>query len=191
MARILIIDDDPSILSTLRRAVERAGHEVSAADNGLAGLAQLASAPVDLVVTDIVMPEMEGIELIERLRRGYPGLPVIAMSGGGRVLPNTYLALARAMGASRILIKPFGRRVARGHRCVVEARIGGKNTKGRNTKRQVSSPFLVSSQMGLAVIGWCPRCCSLPSDSAPDCFNSGCNLTHLHGFFWLTGLGHA
>jgi DNA-binding response OmpR family regulator len=107
MARILIIDDDPSVLSMLRRAVERAGHEVSGAGDGRAGLAQLAAAPFDLVVTDIVMPEMEGIELIGRLRRGYPDLPVIAMSGGGRGLPETYLAAARGMGAASVLIKPF------------------------------------------------------------------------------------
>lgn len=62
---------------------------------------------MDLVVTDMVMPEMDGVELILILRKTHPRLPVIAMSGGGRLGPDDYLKIARAGGAARILAKPF------------------------------------------------------------------------------------
>ncbi len=107
MSRILIIDDEQAIRSVLRRALERAGHEVSEADDGQAGLKQIAQSPFDLVVTDIVMPTMEGIEFILQLHREKPGLKVIAVSGGGRVAPKAYLDMARSAGATSVLAKPF------------------------------------------------------------------------------------
>ena len=107
MSRILIIDDEQPVRSVFRRALERAGHEVSEAGDGQAGLKQIAQSSVDLVVTDIVMPEMEGIEFILQVRREQPGLKVIAMSGGGRVAPKAYLDMARAAGAVSVLAKPF------------------------------------------------------------------------------------
>ena len=107
MSRILIIDDEQPVRSVFRRALERAGHEVSEAGDGQAGLKQIAASSFDLVVTDIVMPEMEGIEFILQVRREQPGLKVIAMSGGGRVAPKAYLDMARAAGAVSVLAKPF------------------------------------------------------------------------------------
>jgi DNA-binding NtrC family response regulator len=107
MSRILIIDDEQPVRSVFRRALERAGHEVSEAGDGQAGLKQIAQSSFDLVVTDIVMPEMEGIEFILQLHREQPDLKVIAMSGGGRVAPKAYLDMARAAGAVSVLAKPF------------------------------------------------------------------------------------
>jgi CheY-like chemotaxis protein len=83
MPSILLIDDDDTMRLTLCRSLERAGYETHATGNGRAALKCLREAPVDLILTDILMPEMEGIELILSLRRSHPALPIIAMSGGG------------------------------------------------------------------------------------------------------------
>ena len=107
MSRILIIDDEQPVRSVFRRALERAGHEVSEAGDGQAGLKQIAQSSFDLVVTDIVMPTMEGVEFIFQVHREQPDLKVIAMSGGGRVAPKAYLDMARAAGAVSVLAKPF------------------------------------------------------------------------------------
>lgn len=107
MSRILIIDDEQPVRSVFRRALERAGHEVSEAGDGQAGLKQIAQSSFDLVVTDIVMPTMEGVEFIFQVHREQPDLKVIAMSGGGRVAPKAYLDMARAAGAVGVLAKPF------------------------------------------------------------------------------------
>ena len=105
---ILLVDDDEAVRSVLRRGLVRAGYEVREAGDGRAALKLLASAPADLVITDLVMPEMEGIEFILALRKTHPKLPVIAMSGGGRAVgPDNYLKIARACGAMKILAKPF------------------------------------------------------------------------------------
>lgn len=105
--RILLVEDDDALRLTLRRSLERAGYETVEAAHGREALARLAEGPVDLVITDIVMPEMEGVELILQLRRSHPRLPVIAMSGGGRTGGDEYLKLARAGGAAKLLAKPF------------------------------------------------------------------------------------
>jgi DNA-binding response OmpR family regulator len=107
MPRILLIEDDPSVRSFMRRALERAGHDVREAADGRAGLEQLSGPPVDLVITDLIMPNMEGIEFILRLRRRDPALRVIAVSGGGRLSPKTYLDIAQACGAAKVLAKPL------------------------------------------------------------------------------------
>ena len=83
--RILLVDDDEAVRSVLRRSLVKAGYEVHEAGEGGAALKLLASAPADLIITDLVMPEMEGIEFIMALRKTHPKLPVIAMSGGGKV----------------------------------------------------------------------------------------------------------
>ncbi len=106
--RILLADDDEAVRSVLRRSLERAGYEVREASDGRAALKLLASTPADLIITDLVMPEMEGIEFILAMRKTHPKLPVIAMSGGGRAVgPDDYLKIARACGAVKILAKPF------------------------------------------------------------------------------------
>ncbi|MBI5549569.1 MAG: response regulator [Deltaproteobacteria bacterium] len=94
--------------SVLRRSLERAGHKAIEASNGRMGLKALQQQKVELVVTDIIMPEVEGLELIQGLQRTHPELPIIAISGGGRLEPEGYLKLAEAFGAAKVLRKPFG-----------------------------------------------------------------------------------
>lgn len=107
MARILIIDDEALVRYTIRDALGEAGHEVSEAENGEVGLARLAAAPVDLVITDILMPEKEGLATIGEIKARWPALPVIAISGGGRVGKSGFAEAATALGADAALAKPF------------------------------------------------------------------------------------
>ncbi len=107
MATILLVEDDEAFRTMLRRALQRRGHSVIEAAEGGAALRTLESATVDLVITDIVMPDMEGIETIRALRRSHPDLQIIAMSGGGRVHPASYLDTAATFGAARVFSKPF------------------------------------------------------------------------------------
>lgn len=107
MATVLIIDDEPGMRAIMRRALEHAGHAVVAASNGAEGLKRISEAPIDIVVTDLLMPELDGIELIFNLRKTRPNLRVIAISGGGQLPPDGYLKIAQRGGARRILIKPF------------------------------------------------------------------------------------
>ncbi|MBN2011211.1 response regulator [candidate division KSB1 bacterium] len=106
-ARILVIDDDMEIRDMITSLLERADYDVIAAENGKEGMKQFSSKPTDLVITDIVMPEKEGIETIQELRGKYPNVKIIAISGGGRISANDWLKLAQAFGADIILSKPF------------------------------------------------------------------------------------
>lgn len=110
MARILVVDDEDLVRMTLRQMLEAHGHEVMEAANGRDGLALFASDPADLVVTDIIMPEQEGIETIVQLRRQNPRLKIIAISGGGRTKNMDFLKIASHVGADAILSKPFSTR---------------------------------------------------------------------------------
>ena len=83
--------------------LERFGYEVTAVRNGNEALASHRERPADLVITDLVMPEKEGVETIRKLRQVTPDAKIIAMSGGGRNKSNTYLQLARQLGAARVL----------------------------------------------------------------------------------------
>jgi DNA-binding NtrC family response regulator len=107
MPTVLLIDDDDDLRDLLVQVLRHGGFTPLSASHGRAGIALLNDHRVDLVVTDLVMPEMEGIELILLLRRTHPHLPVVAMSGGGRAMTGTYLESALALGAVRILEKPF------------------------------------------------------------------------------------
>ena len=107
MHKILIIDDEPHILLMLKKMLERAGYEVDLASNGKEGLALFQNKPSDLVITDIIMPEKEGLETIREMRRIQSGLKIIAMSGGGKISAENYLKTAKIFGASRIIEKPF------------------------------------------------------------------------------------
>lgn len=107
MARILLIEDDDSLRKMLRLTLTKMGHAVAEARNGKEGMALHQSAPADLVLTDLIMPEMEGLETIMKLRRTQPELKIIAMSGGGRGNAISYLQIAKRMGAARVLEKPF------------------------------------------------------------------------------------
>lgn len=109
MSRILIIDDEQPIRTLLRMLFEREDHEVVEAQNGNDGLRLYRENPADLVITDLIMPEKEGIETIMDLRREFPDAKIIAISGGGDIgVANDYLPIAKAMGVERIFSKPLG-----------------------------------------------------------------------------------
>jgi DNA-binding response OmpR family regulator len=107
MSFILLVDDDDSFRTMLRITLGKMQHEVIEARNGREALALYATRPPDLVITDLVMPEKEGMETIRELRQKYPGVKIIAMSGGGRVSAVDYLKISKTMGAKIILAKPF------------------------------------------------------------------------------------
>lgn len=109
MARILVIDDDDQIRRTLCHVLEIEGHEVVNASNGKEGIRLFKENGADLIIADIIMPEKEGLETIMELRRDFPDVRIIAISGGGQVAPEPYLVLAKQLGASRTLAKPFER----------------------------------------------------------------------------------
>jgi DNA-binding response OmpR family regulator len=107
--RILVIDDDPVVRGMLVEMLRREGYDVDEAEDGRAGMRQFRKQPAALVITDVVMPEQEGLETLMQLRHASPTVLVIAISGGGRVGPESYLNSARTLGANAILAKPFGR----------------------------------------------------------------------------------
>ncbi|HSI08370.1 MAG: response regulator [Rariglobus sp.] len=107
MPHILLIEDDTLLRGMLKDQLEEMGHTVTEAGDGKEGLVQQALAPADLVLTDLIMPEKEGIETIMELRKKWPGVKIIAMSGGGRVTAASYLSIASRMGAGAVLNKPF------------------------------------------------------------------------------------
>ncbi len=107
MANILIIDDEYQMRDILRQKLERLGHKVMEAADGKVGIKLQEKTPFDLVITDLIMPEKEGIETIKILRHNYPKLKIIAYSGGGRTAPEGFLEMASILGADRTLEKPF------------------------------------------------------------------------------------
>ena len=109
MVRILIIDDDPQILDMLGQVLEREGYDIVKASNGREGIKLYRENPVDLIITDIIMPEKEGIETIFELRKDFPDLKIIAISGGGRIDPEEYLFVAQKLGVQRTFAKPIAR----------------------------------------------------------------------------------
>lgn len=108
MARILIVDDEALVRAGLRRLLTRAGHETHEACEGNEALRLQREHPADLVITDMVMPEKDGVEVVMQLRREYPKTKIVAISGGGRVSPDTYLSNVQLLGADRIFSKPVG-----------------------------------------------------------------------------------
>jgi two-component system chemotaxis response regulator CheY len=107
MARILVIDDEEPIRRLLTRALALEGHEVLEASDGREALRLHRAGPADLVITDILMPEQDGLEVIMTLRREAPGIKIIAMSGGGRFKQTEALHMAEPLGAFATLRKPF------------------------------------------------------------------------------------
>jgi DNA-binding NtrC family response regulator len=112
MGRIMIVEDDEAVRELLREILKRAGHEVVAAGNGKEAIALYQDNPdtADLVITNILMPEKEGLEMIQEMRRDDPGIKIIAISGGGQIGPADYLEIARRFGATRTFSKPFDRK---------------------------------------------------------------------------------
>jgi len=107
MARILVIDDEDIVRHMLRTVLELQGYEVIEAKHGKEALQLQQISPPELVITDILMPENDGIEVILALRRQAPKLKVIAMSGGGRFKQADALETAELLGAVATLRKPF------------------------------------------------------------------------------------
>jgi DNA-binding NtrC family response regulator len=105
MARILVIDDQEPVRALLRRALEGAGHEVLEASNGRLGLALYRERSADLIITDIVMPEMSGLELMLELTRNFSNVKVIAISGG--LESEGPLNVAKLLGACQTFQKPL------------------------------------------------------------------------------------
>ena len=103
MPRILIIDDDPAMRHAMRAPLERHGHQVAEAGDGQAGLKLYQETIFDLVITDIIMAGMEGLETVLALRKFTPTLKIIAMSAGGRANADDCLELAGRFGAARAL----------------------------------------------------------------------------------------
>ena len=107
MAKILVVDDDDAVLMILRKMLETASHDVTTAENGIQALKCLRNQLPDIVILDIIMPEKEGFETIVELRRDYPNLKIIAISGGGSVGATNYLKLAKTLGAHLTIEKPI------------------------------------------------------------------------------------
>lgn len=107
MARILVVDDAEMARFTIREILEKDGHEISEASNGNEALDKQRAQPFDLVITDIIMPEKEGVETIIEMKKDFPDLKIIGISGGGRTRNMDFLQLAKQFGAQEILSKPF------------------------------------------------------------------------------------
>jgi CheY-like chemotaxis protein len=110
MARILVVDDDERVRTTARALLEADGFQVIEAGSGNAALQMLGAEAVDAVLTDIFMPDTDGIELIHAVRRQFPDLPVVAMSGGGFGGGREVLAVARLLGAAAVVQKPLSQK---------------------------------------------------------------------------------
>ena len=109
MARILIIDDEPQIRSMLKLMLERDGYEVIEAPDGVEGIKVYRQNPADLIITDLIMPNKDGIGMIIELKNEFPDVKIIAMSGGGLNKPDGYLKGAKKLGAACTLTKPIDR----------------------------------------------------------------------------------
>ena len=109
MSAILVIDDDASVREVVSEMLRMEGHDVAIAENGREAIELLGRRRFDLVITDLIMPEKEGIETISEIRRTDQDIPIVAISGGGRLGPGDYLETARYIGADATLAKPFAR----------------------------------------------------------------------------------
>jgi CheY-like chemotaxis protein len=109
MARILIVDDNADLGMVLRQLLQAAGHHPVVVDNARAGLAMVEAGDIELVITDILMPEVDGIEMLRGVRQKRPDLPVIAMSGGGQIAARDLLDMIGQLGADHVLQKPVRR----------------------------------------------------------------------------------
>ena len=105
--KVLLVEDDPMILQALKVALERDHLDVVTASNGNEALEHLSTQKIDVVVTDIIMPDKEGIETIATIKRDYADIKIIAMSSGGRSGLPDLLEMAKKIGANAVLKKPF------------------------------------------------------------------------------------
>jgi CheY-like chemotaxis protein len=108
MAKVLVLDDFQQITTLLHRILGEAGHEVTVASTVKDALAAMGERPTDLVITDIFIPDRDGLDFIKEIRALYPGIKILAISGGvGRFPAGPYLTMAQYSGAQRTLTKPF------------------------------------------------------------------------------------
>lgn len=111
MASILVIDDDKAVLATVQMLLERDGHEVIVSDNGNEGLRLLKARPFDLIIVDIFMPDMDGLETMNLVHRHRPSMPILVISGrdfqSASYPPPDFLRMATLLGAVSGLRKPF------------------------------------------------------------------------------------
>lgn len=110
MKHILVVDDDELFRAMLCETLRTSGYGVLEAENGKAAMKVVARAKPDLVVTDLIMPEQEGIETIREIKRIFPEMKIIAVSGGMRGGDMDFLPIAEYMGASRVFKKPIDRK---------------------------------------------------------------------------------
>jgi len=104
---ILIVDDEPGIRELLGIMLESSGHTVATAEDGIQAPKVMATRAIDVVITDLLMPERDGLEFITEVRKKYPSVKIIAMSGGGHIARDSYLRIAKTFGAHFLLEKPF------------------------------------------------------------------------------------
>jgi DNA-binding response OmpR family regulator len=109
MARILVVDDEAMLRGVVRKMLERNGHEVFDAADGALGTEAYRRLLTDIVITDIVMPNKDGIQLIIELKKEFPSVRLIAMSGGARTSEQDFLEVAKQYGVRQVLHKPFSR----------------------------------------------------------------------------------
>lgn len=107
MSRILVIDDDKFVRTSIRAVIEGVGHEVSGASDAETGLSLQRADPFDAAIVDLIMPNKEGLETIRELKRDFPTLPIIAISGGGEIVRKNFFQAAQLFGADFTLEKPF------------------------------------------------------------------------------------
>ncbi|MBC8315072.1 MAG: response regulator [Bacteroidales bacterium] len=107
MKKVLIIDDDKVFRTSLTKMLVKAGYATVTASEGEEGLTLFKEGAIDLVITDIIMPRMEGIETIVELRKLQSDLKIIAISGGGKLPPEKHLQNAKALKVNAVLKKPF------------------------------------------------------------------------------------
>lgn len=107
MPKILVLDDDSIFRTVFVLSLERMGHEVVAARDGNHGLQLIGKESFDIAIVDLIMPEKEGIETIQEIRRARPEIKIIAMSGGGRYTSKELLKASLHLGADRAISKPF------------------------------------------------------------------------------------
>jgi CheY-like chemotaxis protein len=107
MKKILVIEDNAIVRNTMMRILQAAGYDVVTANDGLEGVALFRQETPDLVISDIIMPQQEGIATIRQILAESPGTKIIAISGGGRIGNTDFLKIARQLGASDIVAKPL------------------------------------------------------------------------------------
>jgi CheY-like chemotaxis protein len=107
MPGVLIVEDDKELREMLKLSLLRRNFTVLEAENGKAAITHFKPLMTDLVVTDLIMPEEDGLKVVIKLRELKPSIKIIAISGGGKVGPGSYLNLAKALGADAIYSKPF------------------------------------------------------------------------------------